>query len=64
MIEKSIFSNKLEVSLNIFQWLTDICINNNIHVFYLSKKSNLKKIKSMNFLSFDGVKKKFSNKFI
>ncbi len=61
---KSIFSNKLEVSLNIFQWLTNICINNNIHVFYLSKKSNLKKIKSMNFLSFDGVKKKFSNKFI
>ena len=56
--KKSIFSDQLNVSLNIFQWLSDICSENNMEVFYLSKNSNLKKIKNIKFLSFNEFKKK------
>ena len=61
--KKSLFSDNLKVSLNIFQWLTDISINNNIEVFYLSKKSNLKKINNLDFLSLDELVKRYQDKF-
>ena len=61
--KKSIFFDNLNASLNIFQWLTDICKDNDKEVFYLSENSNLKKINNLKFISFDEIHKKYYNKF-
>ena len=45
----SLFEENFNTSINIFQWLTEININLNRKVFYLSKDSNLKKIKNLTF---------------
>ena len=46
--KKSLFSEKLHVTLKIFEWLCNICRVNDRQVFYLSKNSNLKKLKILN----------------
>ena len=45
----SLFEENFNTSINIFQWLTEINIKLNRKVFYLSKDSNLKKIKNLTF---------------
>ncbi len=45
----SIMKENFNTSINIFQWLTEINNNLNRKVFYLSKESNLKKVKNLTF---------------
>mgnify|MGYP001247784783 FL=1 len=45
----SLFQENFDTSINIFQWLTEINIKLNRKVFYLSKESNLKKVKNLTY---------------
>ena len=45
----SVMEENFNTSINIFEWLTAINNNLNRKVFYLSKESNLKKVKNLTF---------------
>lgn len=61
--KKSLFSEKLHVTLKIFEWLCNICRVNDRQVFYLSKNSNLKKVKNIKFITDVELKNKYNDKF-
>lgn len=47
----SYFSDNIDVSLDIISWISDIAKSNNQEIFNLSEKSNLRKVKSIKFIS-------------
>ena len=47
----SYFSDNIDVSLDIISWISDIAKSNNQEIFNLSEKSNLRKVKSIKYIS-------------